>query len=323
MGCGQSRTGLRTVTLISPGDIAGPLITPVCGVDHVFSPSDWGKRIYREHSADMVDVLPAALVDGCWFEVFNTCNSALDLLYEAGANSIFCYAVPTNKLYIPKGCGFRLTYQGGVYYGERLSGRNERYQLVVLSSGMTWYTPYTSCRETIYKVTLTGGGAGGEGPDPVGFPLDQFTMAGAGGAGATAINRFQNLPPHHPIEIVVGQGGLGGNAGTRGQHGEDSSFDTGLHTPLIARGGKAWLPHGYGEGGTSSGGALNISGGDGSDLFATRHSANCAHGGASYWGGGGGSGANGKAYGAGGGGGSNGGGNGKHGLCVIEWLTDG
>lgn len=171
------------------------------------------------------------------------------------------------------------------------------------------------------KITVTGaGGSGGTGVT--------FYRGGAGGAGGTT-QRVMDLFNLSTINYTIGVGGarrtLGGLDGLAGS---SSSFLT-----LTAAGGGAgtkFVSGGFasgGLGGTSSGGVLNLKGGDGSDgSYDGNGAGGSGDGGASFWGGGirgatstsGGATVN-PTYGSGGGGGTGISGPGANGVIVIEW----
>jgi hypothetical protein len=187
----------------------------------------------------------------------------------------------------------------------------------MLASGT--FTPSAGAKKALVFVT-GGGGAGGGAKNTTG-------CAPGGGAGATAIGLL-DLTGVSSIAATVGAGGTGVFEAAGGA-GSSSSFGA-----ILATGGAGG---GYGDGtqlpgalgGTASGGALNIPGGDGCPGLISQGGGN---GGGSFWGGGG-SGANtppgqyngfaGRAYGAGGGGADTGGttsgtgGNGAPGAILI------
>jgi hypothetical protein len=185
----------------------------------------------------------------------------------------------------------------------------------VFCCSRTWSTPMNTTVDTVFKITATGGGAGGAAATGVDatFNGGDYTYAGAGGAGGTVIKWIRGLQPGTTVNIVVG------NGGTSGQRGGDTVVTIG-NTVLTSYGGHAFEPDGYGAGGDARGGDLNIPGSSGTDLYLVNlQGAKAAYGGASYWGGGAESGGAGHAYGAGGGGGVNGGEPGKEGVVIVEF----
>lgn len=197
---------------------------------------------------------------------------------------------------------------------------------VFSSSGTHTYTKPAGIRTV--KVTVTG--AGGQGG---GYGAANDYGAG-GGAGGTAIEII-DVSSVSTVAVNVGAGGTGGSATQNGNNGSGSSFGS-YCTGNGGDGGK----HGNigavlgGAGGTSTGGDINIPGGDGHSgvdndfVPAGTNYRRAPNGGGSFWGSGARGGSHnvgartGQAYGAGGGGGSasNGGAGaaGQIGIVVVE-----
>lgn len=188
----------------------------------------------------------------------------------------------------------------------------QRKYAVFTSSG-TFFTPSTITAATVFKVTLTGGGAGG-----FGAPLPPSVYCG-GGAGATVISWVSGLTPSTGYTVTIGAGGSSSTVGGVGGPGGASSFLT-----MVAGGGLFGGPS-LGPGGNASGGVINISGGDGVSeaidinpiLGFVGSPAVAVSGGASIWG------ANSYFYGAYGSGGRSTatfGTQGISGIMLIEWI---
>lgn len=153
---------------------------------------------------------------------------------------------------------------------------------------------------TQIKVTVTGGGGSGAGCK--GTSTSQVVSGSGGGAGGTSI-AWLNVIPGRSYPVVVGTGGATVTGALAGNRGGDSSFNA----TIFGRGGfGGGAGAGGGDGGSATGGDVNITGGDGADgqsgdlIFA-------GNGGASFYGGGSragnvGPGRAALAYGAGGGG---------------------
>ena len=187
------------------------------------------------------------------------------------------------------------------------------------SSG-TWTKP---AGVTKIKVYVTGGGGGG-------CATNSDDLAAGGGAGSTAI-KIIDVSSVSSVSVTVGAGqaARGNNGGNSVIYGNASSFGSYCTAAAGANGGGQWSLGG--NGGTASGGDININGGDGQGgmIDVTIYQwVTGGTGGASYWGGGG-RGANtyspslkrdGQAYGSGGGGGAynTAGGTGAGGIVVVE-----
>lgn len=168
--------------------------------------------------------------------------------------------------------------------------------LQVFTSNGT-YTPTAGMRYAL--VIATAGGGGGGGAD---VSANGWASSGGGGAGATAIRLFTASEIGASQSVTVGAGGTAGSVtGSNGGDGGDTTFGS-FMTAGGGTGGKGAVgaagnaQYGDpGEGGTASGGTLNIAGGDGGPgqvpVFVSGHTMMFVSGvgGASWWGGGGGS----------------------------------
>ena len=197
--------------------------------------------------------------------------------------------------------------------------------VVTLESGTT-YTPVSNVLSAIVIATGAGGGGGGSDSDGSGA-----AGGSGGGAGGTAIRAYTKAELGASVTYSIGTRGSGGsNGGGNGTAGGNTTFTpAGTGTALNAVGGALGTGNNGandntrtagGLGGTSTGGQLNIDGGDGIDgITASSGStggvptAIGGSGGASFWGGGGSgsavptasagvAGVGARAYGAGGGG---------------------
>lgn len=199
---------------------------------------------------------------------------------------------------------------------------NESNMVVFSTPGVyTWTVPATlKSGFKRPKVTVTGGGgSGGSG--------DTSNRGAGGGAGGTAIGTV-NLSGVNTVTITVGSGGgRKTSAVANGENGSQSSFGT----YLVGQGGNlgqrsaASSNVAGGLGGSASGGALNLKGGDGSDGPNATAGGGSGDGGASFWGGGirSGTGTSSNTVnntpGSGGGSGTLVSSPGGHGIVVIEW----
>lgn len=180
------------------------------------------------------------------------------------------------------------------------------------------YTPSTGVSRII--VIVTGGGGSGSGYDATSASA-RIYHSGGGGAGSTAIKNISGVTSGYSGTVTIGSGGAGVN--DAGSNGGTSSFADGTNT-LSATGGLSSARQTNtvsggsfgGNGGTATGGALNIGGGAGDPGIGVEDGVGIASGagGSSYWGGGGRGGARGSsgiadggdgtAHGSGGGGGA-------------------
>lgn len=180
---------------------------------------------------------------------------------------------------------------------------------------------------TKLKITVVGGGGGGGG----GLSSGTFAPGNGGGGGGASITYLSSLTSGNTIGVTVGAAGAGGAAATSGTAGGTSSVQSGTETITTRSatgggGGTAGLTA-TGEGGTGSGGTINLGGSDGFQASALDGQAAGGNGGNSMLGGGGrgarGGGANraGKNYGGGGGGGwtNSSGSSGAAGVIIFEW----
>lgn len=134
----------------------------------------------------------------------------------------------------------------------------------------TWSRP-AGCNSVL--VYVTGGGGGGR-------LNDQSYRGATGGAGGTAIKWITGVTAS--VSVTVGGGGGYARNGGTGTTGRTSSFGT---YASAAGGGGGESDYWYygGEGGSATGGDVNIYGGGG----AMGHGSDAEqHGGASFWGGG-------------------------------------
>ena len=181
------------------------------------------------------------------------------------------------------------------------------------------------------RVFVTGAGASG------GMGTANYNAGGGGGAGATAIELIDVSSLSSTVAVTVGTGGTVVTAtSTNGVSGGASSFGSYCTGGGGIQGANA-DQSGLSDGGTATGGDINIRGGDGGCAAGgnSNDERMVASGGSSYWGGGGKgakpntsqtgatNGQAGKAYGSGGGGGYYDGSNyasgaGKDGLVYIE-----
>ena len=181
------------------------------------------------------------------------------------------------------------------------------------------------------RVFVTGAGASG------GMGTANYNAGGGGGAGATAIELIDVSSLSSTVAVTVGTGGTVVTAtSTNGVSGGASSFGSYCTGGGGIQGATA-DQSGLSDGGTATGGDINIRGGDGGCAAGgnSNDERMVASGGSSYWGGGGKgakpntsqtgatNGQAGKAYGSGGGGGYYDGSNyasgaGKDGLVYIE-----
>lgn len=198
-------------------------------------------------------------------------------------------------------------------------------QVFTATGSSTWTKPSGITRVKVY--VTGGGGPGGK--------IDYDDMANGGGAGGTAI-KLIDVTSISSVAVTVGAGGVAGNTPTQTTsiRGGTSSFGTHCSATGGDRTGGQWAIGG--DGGTATGGDINISGCDGmGGLIDNTGSWQAAGtGGASFWGQGGkGSAnsfsakANGEAFGSGGGGGAGGSpsfstdtesANGAPGIVVVE-----
>lgn len=197
----------------------------------------------------------------------------------------------------------------------------------------TWTVPNNV---TSFTVTLVGGGGGGGGAS-IGS-----SSGGGGGGGGSAIKKYTGINPGTTYNYAVGNAGIGGILANLfvGTDGGNTTFGT-----LIANGGKGG-PAGNsslttmlagGLGGTSTGGDINLQGGQGGCVLGQNNYKSSGAGGNSILGQGaigvgtpGGNSVSGAtpsstAYGAAGSGGLKisgadvNGGNGINGVIIIEW----
>lgn len=187
-----------------------------------------------------------------------------------------------------------------------------KFSIQVFTSSGTWTKPSGITHVLAF---VTGGGGGG------GRTAASQSTGGAG-AGGTAIELIDVSSASITSETVtVGSGGAGATSSGAGSGGGNSSFGA-YCTGNGAAGQDAGLSGG--DGGTATGGSINLSGGGGSGGGETSPHAGGV-GGSSFWGGGGRSvrnaaGGNAAAYGSGGGGGggtNQNGGNGAGGVVVV------
>ena len=152
------------------------------------------------------------------------------------------------------------------------------------------YTPTSGYKWGIAFVT--GGGSGTQGIGST----DGSRLGG--GAGGTAIGVL-NLTTLGAVTATVGAGGVGGNSSGASGGNATAAGNSTLSTLTGGAGGLGgadYLP------GTASGGAINITGGDGGASFYASTTQYRGNGGASFWGGGGSGTRDAQCFGAGGGG---------------------
>lgn len=180
-------------------------------------------------------------------------------------------------------------------------------------------------------ISLAGGGGGGAAGTCLNTTAGPY-LGGGGGGGSGSINyiKVNGLSPGSTDNIVIGKGGLGGEACDKsGNNGNASSFKS--YSCNGGAGGEGWVPiNNYddfgGNGGTCS--SAGVTGGKGGSGILIGGGIGGSGGGTLFGAGGTGqdgnvSGSNAYAYGAGGGGGGGGGtqtgGNGADGVVIIEW----
>ena len=200
-------------------------------------------------------------------------------------------------------------------------------QTAFLGAG-TFTTPSDVTTATVYKITVTGGGAGGSAGS-----ANNVTGTG-GGAGGTAVAYVTGFSATTGYAVTVGAGGGAGS------NGASSSFTGPLLVYTGAAGQAAGAASGQGgSGGGATNGTVNIAGGVGGPVAVAGAWAVGGAGGSSFWGGGGGgagstpggsgtNGTSGVAYGSGGGGGGSNasgaagnGGAGAQGIVIVERLN--
>ena len=145
-------------------------------------------------------------------------------------------------------------------------------------------------KPTVY-VTAGGGGTGGV-PN---VSASNIAISGAGGAGGTA-KKVVDLTGVTSVTITVGAGGVAGAVGiSTGGPGGASSFGAycsangGSPSTGVVAGGASNQSSAGGQGGTATGGDLNLKGGDGTSVIGIGGElAPVANGvgGTSFWGGG-------------------------------------
>lgn len=191
-------------------------------------------------------------------------------------------------------------------------------QVFTTTGTSTWTKPSGI---SLIKVYVTGAGGGGG-------ATNDDDMANGGGAGGTAI-KLIDVTSVSSVSVTVGAGGAGApnNSPNSSSRGGTSSFGSYCSATGGDRTGGNWAIGG--DGGTATGGDINISGSDGIGglIDTTGNNQAAGTGGASFWGQGGkGSTRNstsktaGEAYGSGGGGGADNetGATGANGIVVVE-----
>lgn len=196
---------------------------------------------------------------------------------------------------------------------------------VVLTSTTSWSVPAVLRMglKTAKVIIQAGGGSGGSGSGSVATG----TRGAGGGAGGYA-QGYIDLTNVQSVAVTVGTGGARSvSPSTSGQAGGTTSFGSYMSAvgggPGIRYNSTTAASGGYG--GSSTGGQLNLKGGDGSDgpIITGNSIGGSGDGGASFFGGG----SRGStsfiatipAYGAGGGGGVTGSNPGGPGVVIIEW----
>ena len=123
---------------------------------------------------------------------------------------------------------------------------------------------------TKLKVTVQAGGGGGAASGAGDFGIVSF--GGSAGGGGTAIQFLSGLTPGNTILVTVGAGGTGGTApSSNGGPGGVSSITSGSQTisTISATGGAGGLvSQQNANGGSASGGSLNILGGGASSTLS-------------------------------------------------------
>jgi hypothetical protein len=204
----------------------------------------------------------------------------------------------------------------------------------LLTSGTSWTTPSYISTNTVFKITLLGGGGGGGG---VKLSSGSFG-AGGGGAGGVGVAYVSGLSPNTSYTYGIGGGGsAGSNTGGSGGAGGTTSITIGA-TTYTATGGNGGNGNtganvvGGGNGGQSSNCTINGFAPGGLPGLGSTIGAGGAGGsppvpgaGFSSWEGGSTAGSNANGFGTGGGGAAAAtttgfiGGTGTAGYILIEW----
>ena len=176
----------------------------------------------------------------------------------------------------------------------------------VKTVGTTWTSPSYITSNTIFKITLVGGGGGSGGANPNGI--------GGAGAGGTCVAYVTGLSPSTGYSYSIG---AGGNSG--GGSGGNTSITIGATTYTANGGVGSGGSAAPGAGGTCTNGTYNIQGQSGQNGNGSGAAPNYAYGGSTFFGGGGSYTYGPTGYGSGAGGGS--GVAGQPGMILIEWVA--
>ena len=239
----------------------------------------------------------------------NATYSADDIVQytDTGNNILSTYicVVASSQGHTPSSNGTTHASWNFLAKGGNPTGGFTSHQVFTTVGTATWTKP-SGIQKVI--VTVTGGGGGGGGGRAT------FNQGGGGGGGATAIEVI-DVTSVSTVSVTVGDQGSGGTENNNGYDGGTSSFGS-YCSATGGMGGRAAQSGSRCQGGTATGGDINLAGGDGnsagggnsSDEGVSGHNA----------------GFNARVYGSGGGGGdrdSSGttqGGSGESGIVYVE-----
>jgi len=328
LGAGASTIGVDLSTFASAA-LKAPAIVSDCQFRGTFATKYALTSVTELHeSQGLTYAQVSALAPANGSRVYVT-DGNLSAAAFAGS-STGCFAERINDAWIAAGFGQVLP----VARGGTGSSVGQQFKKQVFTAGGTFTTSAGINTSTVFKVTVTGAGGGGEGG-----ATGNVTGSG-GGAGGTAIKWYTGLSASTGYTVTVGTAGTAGTAGGgNGGNGGASSF-AGPGTTITGNGGTGGGGNGDvlgPAGGSGSNGDINISGGNGaSGMDGASTWRKGGEGGTSMWGGGGrggvssnGASADGTAgvpYGSGGGGGGAGAANqsagaaGAGGVVIVEWI---
>lgn len=174
---------------------------------------------------------------------------------------------------LPAGMPVALVYSGTSWVVSSTVVMRGKMDVFSVAGTFTWV-----CPAGVYRVKATVTGAGGGGSRST-----AQQSGSSGGAGGTAIG-YVSVTPGTSYTIITGLGGVGGNYGSGGnEYGANGGSSSALG--LSGGGGFGAQLLNNGPGGTASGGAINIRGGDGQDSSPGSYTTS-TNGGPSFWGGG-------------------------------------